>query len=105
MVALLDHQQNKIVEKSLDMDVKEEKEFEFSQIINDLTLWQGIENPYLYQLEIKLVYNNEVYDEKEIEIGCRHIEITADRGVFLNGVPIKLNGVSRHQDYEGIGNA
>lgn len=105
MIALLDHQQNKIVEKSLDMDVKEEKEFEFSEIINDLTLWQGIENPYLYQLEIKLVYNNEVYDEKVIEIGFRHIEITADRGVFLNGVPIKLNGVSRHQDYEGIGNA
>lgn len=105
VIKLLDQLHNKMIEKSLDIEVNEVKKFDLSEVINDLTLWQGIENPYLYQLEVELIHNSEVYDKKIIEIGFRNIEITSNHGVLLNGVPIKLNGVSRHQDYAGIGNA
>jgi beta-galactosidase len=73
--------------------------------ISDVNLWQGIENPYLYTLKAQLICEGKVYDERAIQIGFRNIEITADRGIFLNGKAIKLNGVSRHQDFAEIGNA
>ena len=44
-------------------------------------------------------------DERSLEIGFRTIEITPDKGIFLNGKAIKLNGVSRHQDFAEVGNA
>jgi beta-galactosidase len=85
------------VSKMLNVNLKTE--------ISDVNLWQGIENPYLYTLKAQLICEGKVYDERAIQIGFRNIEITADRGIFLNGKAIKLNGVSRHQDFAEIGNA
>ena len=40
----------------------------------------------------------------KIKTGLRDISVD-DTYLYLNGKPIRLNGVCRHQDYEGIGNA
>jgi beta-galactosidase len=85
------------VSKTLTVDLKAE--------ISDVNLWQGIENPYLYAVKAQLIYDGKVYDERIIQIGFRNIELTPDKGIFLNGKAIKLNGVSRHQDFAGVGNA
>ena len=37
--------------------------------LSDLILWQGIENPYLYQMELLLLRHNEVIDEVHIPYG------------------------------------
>ncbi|MEN3324980.1 glycoside hydrolase family 2 TIM barrel-domain containing protein [Mariniflexile soesokkakense] len=68
-------------------------------------LWSP-EIPYLYHLQ--LVLTNEqgvVLDSKLANIGFRWIGVDAEKGFFLNGKPIKLVGVNRHQDFNGFGNA
>lgn len=68
-------------------------------------LWSP-ETPYLYQLKLVLMDENErVLDSKFANIGFRWASVDPEKGFFLNGKPIKLIGVNRHQDYEGYGNA
>jgi beta-galactosidase len=69
------------------------------------TLWQGIDNPYLYDIEVQLVDGDTVLDAESIPTGFRYYEFDEDKGFFLNGEHMKLNGVSRHQDRHGVGNA
>ncbi|GFP74666.1 glycoside hydrolase family 2 protein [Clostridium fungisolvens] len=102
---LLDKDDNIVFDKSIDTEIEKELKFDLSERIDNPKLWQGIENPYLYKLEAELYSEKVLCDKRTIEIGFRTIEITPDKGVFLNGKAIKLNGVSRHQDFAGIGNA
>ena len=73
--------------------------------VNDPILWNGMENPYLYTLRASLSMNGEVIDTVEKKFGFREVKFDPDKGCFLNGKHIKLKGVSRHQDREGLGNA
>lgn len=68
-------------------------------------LWKGIKDPYLYTLKAQLVRGEEVLDEVPVNCGIRTISVDPDKGFFLNGVSYPLRGVSRHQDFKGIGNA
>ncbi|WP_178983361.1 glycoside hydrolase family 2 TIM barrel-domain containing protein [Winogradskyella helgolandensis] len=68
-------------------------------------LWSP-ENPYLYQLKLVLQdKDGKILDSKTTNIGFRWVSVDPDKGFYLNGKPIKLIGVNRHQDYEGYGNA
>ena len=69
------------------------------------TLWDGIKNPYLYQCEVEIITDGEVTDSISIPTGFRFFSFDGDTGFFLNGEHMRLNGVSRHQDREGVGNA
>lgn len=102
---LYDKEGQIVFNKTIDIEVSKELQFNLTETISEVSLWQGIENPYLYTLKAELIYNGEACDSRSLEIGFRNIEITSDKGVFLNGKPIKLNGVSRHQDFSGVGNA
>jgi len=69
-------------------------------------LWSP-ERPYLYQA-ITIITDaktGEVYDQLSNTVGFRWFSFDADKGFFLNGDPYKLVGSSRHQDYNGLGNA
>ncbi|HEY9573948.1 MAG TPA: glycoside hydrolase family 2 TIM barrel-domain containing protein [Lachnospiraceae bacterium] len=68
-------------------------------------LWQGVEDPYLYQIQVKLIRHNEVLDELAWGHGIREFYVDPKEGFFLNGIKTPLRGVSRHQDRLGIGNA
>lgn len=68
-------------------------------------LWQGVEDPYLYTLTAQLIIHNEVIDEVSTKFGVREFHADPQKGFFLNGKLTPLRGVSRHQDYLGIGNA
>ncbi len=68
-------------------------------------LWQGVEDPYLYTCTATLVYRNETVDEINSRFGIRSFHVTPDKGFFLNGKPMMLRGVSRHQDRLYQGNA
>ncbi len=68
-------------------------------------LWNGIENPYLYSLEAAIESNGKIMDALTIPTGLRYFRFDGDKGFFLNGKQYRLNGVSRHQDREGVGNA
>ena len=60
-----------------------------------------VDDPYLYTL----VGSIEGGDSAEIETAFRYFSFDADKGFFLNGRHLKIKGVSRHQDREGVGNA
>lgn len=73
--------------------------------IDNVRLWDGKEDPYLYTASAKLIVEGEVVDEIQTHFGCRTFEINAEKGFLLNGREYPLCGVSRHQDREEIGNA
>lgn len=67
-------------------------------------LWQGIDNPYLYTLAVSILDSNDnLLDTVKQNIGLRTIDISADKGLTLNGQPLELRGVGYHQDREGKG--
>lgn len=68
-------------------------------------LWQGVDDPYLYQVSAVLVYRNESVDEVTSRFGIRSFHVDPEKGFFLNGKPMMLRGVSRHQDRLYKGNA
>lgn len=66
-------------------------------------LWNGREDPHLYRLEVELRDGPRVLDRVVEPLGIRSFRIDPDRGFFLNGRHLPLNGVSRHQDWLGKG--
>ena len=73
--------------------------------IDNVHLWNGKKDPYLYTAKAELVEDNKVIDEVSARFGCRTFEIDPERGFILNGEEYPLRGVSRHQDRWGLGNA
>ena len=73
--------------------------------IENVHLWHGRRDPYLYTLEAAILDGENVIDNLSIKFGCRTFEIDPERGFILNGEEYPLRGVSRHQDRWGFGNA
>lgn len=73
--------------------------------IENVRLWQGRKDPYLYELTVSLMDGEKELDTVRVTFGCRDYEIDPERGFILNGKPYPLRGVSRHQDRWGVGNA
>lgn len=68
-------------------------------------LWNGVKDPYLYTCVATLTVDGTPVDEVRTRFGVRSFYVDPDKGFFLNGQPYPLRGVSRHQDWKGIGNA
>lgn len=68
-------------------------------------LWKGVVDPYLYTAKASLLFHGQVLDEISQRFGVRSFAVYPDKGFYLNGKPYPLHGVSRHQDFKGIGNA
>lgn len=73
--------------------------------IENVHLWHGKKDPYLYTAEVYLKEDTEVLDTVSTRFGCRTFKIDPELGFLLNGEEYPLRGVSRHQDRWGIGNA
>lgn len=80
-------------------------ETETTLMIEDVHLWHGRKDPYLYTAEVALVEEDEVIDMVSVRFGCRTFRIDPENGFILNGEEYPLRGVSRHQDRWGFGNA
>ena len=73
--------------------------------IENVHLWHGKKDPYLYTAEVYLKEDTEILDTVSTRFGCRTFKIDPELGFLLNGEEYPLRGVSRHQDRWGIGNA
>ncbi len=73
--------------------------------LSDLHLWNGVKDPYLYTVKATLMRHNEVLDQVTVRHGFREFHVDPAKGFYLNGELTPLRGVSRHQDYLGLGNA
>lgn len=86
---------------------KAETQAEF--VINDPTLWNGRQNPYLYTATVKVhsagKNTPKTTDTLSQNFGLRTFSITKDNQFILNEEPLKIHGVAKHQDWAGLGNA
>ncbi|MBE6107704.1 MAG: glycoside hydrolase family 2 protein [Erysipelotrichaceae bacterium] len=73
--------------------------------VENVHLWHGRKDPYLYTCEVTLNENEEVLDNVSTRFGVRTFRIDPNEGFFLNDEYYPLRGVSRHQDRWGKGNA
>ena len=73
--------------------------------IENVHLWQGRPDPYLYTAKAEILRGGEEIDTVSARFGCRTFVVDPERGFILNGKEYPLRGVSRHQDRLGIGNA
>ena len=98
----------KVVVSLLDKDgnlVDEQTGNKVNLNIENVHLWDGIVDPYLYTLTAKLYVNDELVDEVSTVCGVRTFSFDPKKGFFLNGRSYPLYGVSRHQDRKNLGNA
>lgn len=68
-------------------------------------LWNGLEDPYLYSVEVTVARRGDLIDRVTQKIGFRYFSVDPDKGFFLNGKSYPLRGVALHQDREDYGNA
>ena len=73
--------------------------------IENVHLWHGRKDPYLYCCEAELLEEGTVIDSVCTRFGYRSFKIDPENGFILNGEEYPLRGVSRHQDRWGVGNA
>ena len=102
------NQNSKVVVSLLDkegnlVDQKEGNELDLN--VENVHLWDGIVDPYLYSLLAKMYVNEELVDEVSCVCGIRTFHFDPKKGFFLNGRSYPLYGVSRHQDRKNLGNA
>ncbi len=70
-------------------------------VIENVHLWDGLNDPYLYEARAEL----DSGDAVSTSFGCRVMAFDPEKGFLLNGRSYPLRGVSRHQDRWSIGNA
>ena len=67
-------------------------------------LWSP-ERPYLYSLLTELFIGNEPADQRCERVGFKSCRFDSEKGFFLNGRSLKLNGVCMHHDQGALGAA
>lgn len=91
--------------KKISLDSNSNKEVTLPLLISKPHLWNGRKDPHLYEVEVTLWNGNMKVDQVIQPLGLRFYHVDAEKGFFLNGEHLTLQGVCRHQDRAEIGNA
>ena len=67
-------------------------------------LW-SVDQPNLYQAIVTVESGGKARDAERVSFGVRTAKFTADKGFFLNGKSVKIQGTCNHQDHAGVGAA
>ena len=78
--------------------------FQYIIPIDNPQLWSP-DTPYLYTLVAEVIVGGKTVDNKAVRFGVRDVVFDKDRGLLLNGKPLKIKGVNMHQDHAGVGAA
>jgi beta-galactosidase len=73
-------------------------------ILGNPKLWR-LNDPNLYTLTTRLFVDRKEMDEYTTPVGIRSLRVDAEKGFFLNGQSVKLNGVCLHHDLGALGAA
>ncbi|HKW89850.1 MAG TPA: beta-galactosidase GalA [Candidatus Acidoferrales bacterium] len=76
-----------------------------SQIVLDNPRPWSLEAPHLYRATASIESEGKSLDESSTTFGIRDIRFDPDKGFFLNGKPVKIQGMCNHQDHAGVGSA
>ena len=74
-------------------------------ILKNPRLWNGMQDPFMYQAVVTLIKDGKELDKVEQPLGLRYYVTDPDKGFFLNGKYLPLHGVCRHQERAEVGNA
>lgn len=91
--------------KNVNLSGNEVMQQELTFEIDQPHLWNGRQDPFLYQAEVTLFRSGQMVDRVTQPLGLRFYRIDPDKGFFLNGKHLPLQGVCRHQDRSEVGNA
>ena len=72
--------------------------------VRDPHLWSP-ESPYLYTAVSEISIDSKPVDRHETRFGIRSLEILPNKGMLLNGKPVKFRGVCNHHDLGPLGAA
>jgi beta-galactosidase len=73
-------------------------------IVKNPVLWD-IDMPYLYKIVTKVYVYGLLKDEYVTLTGIRSFKFDVEKGFFLNGRSVKINGVCNHHDLGALGTA
>ncbi len=98
-------------ENSILVRVNNGEQLDIMPLVGDFNFYGGIYRDVhllitdLYQAEVTLFRNGQMVDRVTQPLGLRFYRIDPDKGFFLNGKHLPLQGVCRHQDRSEVGNA
>ena len=103
---ILDENGNVVAKKSVQFDLSKLNDKIIQQEIElkNPSLW-SIETPTLYKLVSIVECEGKEVDKTETSFGVRTLSWDKDKGLSLNGKPVKIKGVCCHQDHAGVGSA
>ncbi len=81
-----------------------EQSYEQKMTVSAPELW-SLEERNLYTLVTEVRAGGDVVDRSETRFGIRSIKMDAEKGLLLNGKPVKVRGTCNHQDHAGLGAA
>jgi beta-galactosidase len=86
--------------------IPEDGEAEFSATAKLTTpaLW-SVDSPNLYSAIVTVEAGGKARDAERVSFGVRTAVFDADKGFFLNGKPLKIQGTCNHHDHAGVGAA
>ncbi len=72
--------------------------------LDEILLWSP-EKPNVYQIRSTLREQSRIIDKVEDPLGFRWFKFDPQKGFFLNGKRVQIQGTNWHQSYPGMGNA
>jgi len=84
--------------------VDESASFTTTARLANPALW-SVDTPNLYTAIVSVKTGDKARDAERISFGVRTAVFDADKGFFLNGKSIKIQGTCNHQDHAGVGAA
>ncbi len=70
--------------------------------ISQPCLW-SVDSPALYRVVSTVKRADRSIDVAQTSFGIRTLRFDAEKGFFLNGKPVKIQGTCNHQDFAGVG--
>lgn len=103
---ILDDKGNQVAqsESSFTISANGESEIEQKITVSTPSRW-SLESPYIYSLRSVVLEKNKIIDEQTTPFGIRDIRYDVNKGFFLNGKQVKMNGVCLHHDAGSVGAA
>src|ERR1035437_8277949 len=78
--------------------------FRITAKLTNPALW-SVDAPNLYSATVTVESEGKILDGERVSFGVRTIAFDANKGFFLNGKSLKIQGTCNHQDHAGVGAA
>lgn len=85
--------------------VGETDQVSLSYTMSNPHLWDGLNDPYLYRVEVSVKKDGKVVDSSVQPLGIRFFRVDPNLGFFLNGKAYPLRGLCFHEEKKDKGRA